>query len=149
MHREACDTLLLCRLYECIQKSEAIYFRLKVVVEERLEGTHLRIHNHYIACDTVLTECYTLISNSHGKIVDTVVLQGLGNLYSSSTIAVSLNHTYQLGLCFQERAIPVEVINNGIEVHFQNCFVYLLYQEFCQTVKTELSGTFQQDNFIV
>ena len=131
MNREARDTLLLSRLHQRIEESEAIHLRLKVVVEERLEGRHLWVHNHDITCDTILTECHTLISHSHSKIVDTMVLQSLGYLYGASPIGISLYHTYQLGRRFEERAIPIEVVNHGIKVHLQHRFMYLLHQEFC------------------
>ena len=74
MNREARDTLLLCSLHECIHESEAIHLWLKVVVEERLEGSHLWVHNHDIACDTVLTERHTLVGNSHSEVVNTMIL---------------------------------------------------------------------------
>ena len=148
MYRPSCDTLLTRCPYESIEKTEGIDLWLKVIVEHGLEGGHLRIHNHDIGCDASLTERNALIGNSYSEIVNTMILKGLGYLYSSCPIGIGLNHTDHLGLWLKKRAVVIEVIHNGIEVHLENCLMDFLLQLFCYLIKTETTGTLQKYQFI-
>ena len=128
MHRPSRDSLLLCSTNQGIHQSETVYLRLQVVVEHRLEGGHLRIHDHDILCDAVATQCDALVGHSNRQIVHTVVLQCLGHFHSSCTVGVGLHHAHQLRLGFQERAVVVQVVDHRIQVHLQNGLVHFLFQ---------------------
>ena len=109
VYRHTCDALLACSMTQGIKQTEGIDLRLEVVVEHSLEGCHLRIHNHDVGSDASLTQCHALIGNRHSKIVNTMVLQSLGYLYRSGTIAVSLYHADEFRFRFHVLTIPVEV----------------------------------------
>ena len=128
VNRESGDTLLLGSLDECIEQSERINLRLQVVIEHGLEGCHFRVHNHDVAGDTVLAKGDTLIGNSHSQIIYTMILQGLGNLYRSGTIAIRLDHADQLGFRLHEGTVVVEVGNHRIQVDLEGGFMHLLHQ---------------------
>ena len=148
VNREAGDTLLLCCLNQGIEDAERINLWLQVVIKHGLEGSHLWVHNHNVAGDTTLAKGDALIGNSHSQVIDTMVLQGLGNLYRSCTVTIRLDHTNQLGLWLHERTIIVEVGYHGIEVDLQGRLVYLLHQKFGQLVETKLASTLQEDNLV-
>ena len=144
----ACDTLFASSLNQCIHQSEGVDLRLQIVVEHRLESRHLRIHNHDVGGDASLTERHTLIGHSHCEIIDTMVLQRLGNLNGTCAIGISLDHTHHLRLGLQERAIVVEILHNGIEIHLKDGLVNLLLQLFRNLVETKRTGSLQQDELI-
>ena len=142
------DTLLTGSLDQRIHQTEGIHLRLQVVVEHRLEGRHLRVHDHDIGGDASLTERDTLVGHSHGEIIDTLILQGLGDLHSTSTIAVGLDHAHHLRIGLQERTEIVQVLHHGIEVHLEDGLVDLLLQLLRDLVETKRTGAFQQDQFV-
>ena len=142
------DTLLPGGLDERVQQAEGIHLRLQVVVEHGLEGRHFGIHNHDVLRDTVAAQRHTLVGYRHGQIVHAMILQGLGHLHGTGSIAVGLHHTHNLSFGAQERAVVVQVIHQCVEVHLQDGLVHLLHHQFRQSVKTELTGTFQQDNLV-
>ena len=148
MYRPSSDTLLARCPYESIEKTEGIDLWFKVIVEHRLEGSHLRIHNHDIGGDASLTKRYSLIGNSHSEIVNTMILKSLCYLYGSCTIGIGLDHTDHLGLRLKERAVVVEVGHNGIEVHLENRLVDLLLQLLRNPVETETAGALKKYQFI-
>ena len=149
MHRPSCDTLLLGRMNQRIHQSEGIDLWFQVVVKHRLEGRHLRIHNHDVLCDAITTERHARVGNGHSEVVDTMVLQRLGYLYGTCTIGIRLHHTYQFGFRFQERTVVVQVIHHCIEVHLQDGLMHLLLQQLRQMIEAKDAGTFQQDDLIM
>ena len=148
VNRESGDTLLLCSLDERIEQSERIHLRLQVVIEHGLEGSHFRVHDHDVAGDTVLAKGDPLIGNSHSQIIYTMILQGLGNLYRSGTIAICLDHTDQFGFRLHEGTVVVEVGNHRIQVDLEGGFMHLLHQQFGKLIETKLAGTLQEDDLI-
>ena len=127
MYRPSRNTLLFSSMNKGIHQSERVNLRLQVIVEHRLEGRHLRIHNHNVLRDAVTSQGDALVSHSHSQIVNTMLLKCLGHLDSTSTIGVSLHHTHELGLWFQERTIIVQIVNNGIKVYLEDGLVYFLF----------------------
>ena len=148
MHRETSDSLLLGSLDKGVEQTERVNLGLKIIIEHGLEGGHLWIHDHDIAGDTVLAKRHTFIGNSHGKIVHTVILQGLGYFHCSCSIAVGLDHADQLGLGLHKRAIVVQVGYHSIEVHFERGLMHLAYQELGKLVETKLACALEQDDLI-
>ena len=148
MYGPAGDTLLTGCLDKCVHQTERIDLRLEIVVEHGLEGGHLGIHDHDVGGDAGLTERHTLVGHSHGEIVYTMILQRLGYLYGTRTIAVSLDHTHHLRLRLQERTVVVQVVDHGIEIHLKDGLVHLLFQLFRNLVEAERTGTLQQDQLI-
>ena len=148
MYRPSCYSLLTRCPYESIEKTERINLWLKVIVEHGLEGGHLRIHNHDIGRDASLTKRHSLISNSHSEIVNTMILKSLCYLYRTCSIGIGLNHTHHLCLWLKERAVVIEVIHNGIEVHLEDCLMDFLLQLLCYLIKAETTGTLQKYQFI-
>ena len=65
---------ILGSLDEGVHNTETINLRFEVVVEHRLEGSHLGVHNHDIARDTVLAQSDALVSHCHCQIIHTMVL---------------------------------------------------------------------------
>ena len=143
------NTLLLSGTDEGIHQTERVDLWLEIVVEHRLEGRHLRVHNHNVLRNAVATQCDALVSNSHCEVVDTVVLQGLGNLHGTSAIGVGLDHADQFGLRLQEGAIVVEVVDQCVEVNLQNGLMDLLLQLFSDTVEAKGTGTLDEDDLVV
>ena len=147
--RPAGDTLLTGGLDQRIQQTEGIDLRLQVVVEHGLEGGHLRVHDHDVGRDASLTQGDTLVGHSHRQIIDTMVLQRTGNLHRTSAITVGFDHAHHLRLGFQERAVVIQILHHGIEVHLKNGLVNLLLQLFRNLVEPERTGTLQQDQFMM
>ena len=85
-----------------IHQAERIDLWLQVVVEHRLESSHLWVHNHDVLRDAVVAKRDALVSYGYGKIVDTMLLKRFGNLHSTSTVGISLHHADELRLWFQE-----------------------------------------------
>ena len=102
MYRPSRDTFFLSGFDEGVEEAERVDLRLEVVVEHRLESRHLRVHDHDVRCDAVTAQRSTLIGDSHGEVVDTVVLQRLGNLHTAGTVSVSFDHAHELRLGFHE-----------------------------------------------
>ena len=149
MYGPACDTLLTGCLDESIHQTERVDLRLEIVVEHGLEGGHLWIHDHDVGGDAGFAEGDALIGNCHSEIVDTVILQGLGNLHSTSAIGVGLDHTDHLRLGFQERTVVVQIIHHSVEVHLEDGLVDFLLQLFGNLIKAKRTGSLQEDEFIV
>ena len=78
-----------------------------------------------------------------------MVLQRTGNLDSPGAIAVGLDHAHHLCFGFQERAVVIQILHHGIEVHLKNRLVHLLLQLFRNLVEAERTGTLQQDQFMM
>ena len=133
---------------EGIHQTEGVDFGLEVVVEHRLERRHLGIHDHYIGGDAGLAERDPLIGHGHGKVVYAVILKRLGNLHGPCPIGVGLDHAHHLGLGFQERAVVVQVLHDGIEVHLEDGLVNLLFQLFCDAVEAEWTGSLKEYQFV-
>ena len=142
MNGQSRNAFLLGSLDKGVEQSERIHLRFEVIVEHRLEGGHLRVHDHDVARDTILAQRNALVRHSHGQIVHTVVLQRLGYFHRTSPIAVGLDHADELGVRLHERAVVVEVGHHGIEVYLEGCLVHLPYQEFSELVETELACAF-------
>ena len=77
-----------------------------------------------------------------------MILQGLGYLHGTCTVAVCLDHAYQLGFRLHKRTVVVQIGYHGIQIHLQRCLVYFLYQQFGKLVETKLTGAFQQNHLI-
>ena len=148
MDRETGYSLFLSCLDERIEQTERVNLRLQVVIEHGLEGGHLRIHNHDVAGDAVLAQRNALIGYSHSQIVYTMILQGLGYLHGTCTVAVCLDHAYQLGFRLHKRTIVVQIGYHGVQIHLQRSLMYLLYQQFGELVETKLTGALQQNHLI-
>ena len=65
---EVGDTLALSGMDEGFEESEAVDLRLKVVLKERLERRHLRIHHHDIGCDACTPQLDTFVGNGHSNL---------------------------------------------------------------------------------
>ena len=78
-----------------------------------------------------------------------MILQRLGNLHCSSTIAVGLDHTYHLRLRLQERAEIVQVVHKRVQVHLENGLMHLLLQQFCNLLEAESAPSLQENHLIV
>ena len=78
-----------------------------------------------------------------------MVLQGLCHLHGSCAIGICLHHTHQFGLRLQEGAVEVQVIHHRIEVHLQYRLMHFLFQQLCEMVETEDTGTLQKNYLIV
>ena len=148
MYWPACNTFLTGCPNKGIHQPEGIDFRFQVIVEHRLEGRHLRIHNHNVGRNTSFAECDTLIGNSHSQIIDTMILKRLGDLNGTSAIGIGLDHTDHLRIWLQKRAIVIQIVYHSIQVYLQDRLVDLLFQLFSNLIETETAGTFQQDQFV-
>ena len=137
------DSFLTSGLDKGIHQSEGVHLWLEVVVEHCLEGRHLWIHDHDIGGDASLTEGNTFIGHGDSQIVDTVVLQRLGNLHGTCTIGIGLDHTHHFRIRLQERTVIVQVLHNGVEVHLENRLVHLLLQLFRNLVEAKRTGALQ------
>ena len=83
---ELSDAFALGSMNECLEQIEVVNLGLQIVGEEVVEGRHLRIHNHYVAGDTSLSQCYTFIGHGYSQIVHLVVLQGFAHFYASCSV---------------------------------------------------------------
>lgn len=135
-------TLLFRRLDQCVEQPERIDLRLQPVVEHRLEGRHLGIHYHYVRRDSILSQRYALIGNSHSEIVHAMILQRLCNLHRTRSVSVGLYHADEFRVGFHHRAIVIKIRYHRVEIHFERCLVYLLYEKLRQTVETKLRAPF-------
>ena len=90
MYREVGDTLLFGCMDKGIQQSEAIDLRLQIVLEERPESAHFRVHNHDIGGNARITERNSLISNGNSQIIYPMILQYLCHLNGPCTIGIRL-----------------------------------------------------------
>ena len=149
MYRPSCDTLFLCSLNKCFQQPERINLWLQIIVEHRLESRHLWIHYHDILGDTMATQRYALVSNGNSQIIYTMVLQRLGHFHSSSSIGIGLHHANQLCFRLHERAIVIQVVDQCVQVDFQNRFMHFLLQAFCDAVEPERTGSLDQYHLIM
>ena len=149
VNRPACDTLLTGCLDEGIHQTEGVDFGFQIIVEHGLKGRHLGVHNHDIGGDASLAKGDTLVGHGHGKIVHTVVLQRLGNLHGPSPVGISLDHADHLRLGPEEGAEVVQVLNHGVEVDLEDGLMNLLLQLLGDPVKTERTGTLQENKFVV
>ena len=149
MYRPSGNTLLTCCLDQRIQQSEGIHLRFQVIIEHRLESGHLRIHHHDATGDARFPQGYTLISHSHSQIIHMMILQCLGNLHRSGSIAISLDHAHHLRLRLQERAKIVQVVNKRVQVHLENGLVHLLLQQFSNLLEAESAPSLQENHLIV
>ena len=149
MNRPARDTFLTSCLDEGIQQTEGVNFGLKIVVEHGLESRHLRIHNHNVGGDASLAKGDALVGHCHSKIVDTVILQCLGNLHSTCSIGVGLDHAHHLRLGLEEGTVVVQVLHHGVEIHLKDGLMHLLFQLFRDLIEAERTSAFQENQFIV
>ena len=149
MHWPTRDTLLTCRLDECIQQTEGIDLWFQIVVEHRLESRHLRVHHHDIGGDACLTERHALIGHSHSQIIDALILQCLGYLHSTCTIGICLDHAHHLRVGMEERAEVVQIIDHRIQIHLKDGLVNFLLQLFRDEVEAKRTGTLQKNQFVV
>ena len=144
MHWPTRDTLLTCRLDECIQQTEGIDLWFQIVVEHRLESRHLRVHHHDIGGDACLTERHALIGHCHSQIIDALILQCLGYLHSTCTIGICLDHAHHLRVGMEERAEVVQIIDHRIQIHLKDGLVNFLLQLFRDEVEAKRTGTLQK-----
>ena len=143
------DALLAGLPDEGIEQSEGVDLGLQVVVEERLERCHLRVHHHDVGRDARIAQRHSLIGHGHGQVVHTVFLQGLGYLDGPSPVSVGLDHAHELGLWLQQRTVVVQVVHHSVEVYLKDGLVYLLLQQFRDALEAEAAGAFQQDGLVV
>ena len=78
-----------------------------------------------------------------------MILQGLRHLYGASTIGIGLDHADQFCLGLEERTEIVQVVDNGIQVDFEDGFMHLLFQLLCDLVEAKHTSAFNQDQLIV
>ena len=149
VHRPARDALLAGGGYEGIQQAEAVDLGLQVVVEERLEARHLRVHHDDILCDASAAQLSPLVGGGHGQVVHALVLQRLGNLHGTGTVGVGLDHAHQLGARLHHRAIVVQVVHHGVQVYLENCLMHALLQQLADALEAKSAGTLQQHHLVV
>ena len=74
MNGETGNAFFLRFFHQSIKQSERVNLGFEVIIEHRLKGGHLRIHNHDVAGDAVLAQRYTLISHCNSKIIHAMIL---------------------------------------------------------------------------
>ena len=89
----------------------------------------LRVHNHDGQRDAVLTQLYTFIGICHCQIVHAVELQNIGDLIAAAAIAESLDHSHHLRFRFEQRLIYFQIIDQCIQVYFQNGLMRFFLQQ--------------------
>ena len=125
---------------------EAVDLRLQVVVEHRLEGRHLRVHDEDVGGDARLAQLRAFVGHGHGQIIHAVLLEGLGHFVRASAVGRCLHHAGHLHAGTQEGAVVVEVLHQRAEIDFEDGLVHLLLQQFGQGVEAEAAGTLDEDN---
>ena len=60
------DALLFGGFHKGVEQAEGVNFGLQIVVEHRLEGCHLRIHDHDVARDAIAAQRNALVGHGHG-----------------------------------------------------------------------------------
>ena len=149
MNREVGYTFLFCLADQCIQQTETVDFRFKIIFKEGLEAAHLRIHDNDIGLDARLTQIHAFVGNRYSQIIDLVILQCLGNLNGSGTIGRSLDHTNHLGFRLEKATVIIQVIHHGIKVNLQDRLMDLAFQQIGQLVKPERTRTFDQYHILM
>ena len=128
MNRIARYAFVLRGLYERVEQAETVDFGFEFIVEQRFKRAHFRVHNHYIARDSVLAQCHALVGHGHGQIVNPMFLQSFGNLYCAGAISVGFYHANQFCFGAKKRAIEIQICHYGGEINFQNRFVNLAHK---------------------
>ena len=119
-----------------------------MIVEHRLESRHLRIHNQDVGRDARLTQLRTLVSHRHSQIVHALVFERLGYFERPCPVCRSLDHTNHLGFRLKFVAIIVQVVNQSVQIDFQNGFMHFQFQQIGNFIEMESSCPFNQHHLI-
>ena len=148
MDRIRGDAPAFCLFYHCVEQAETVHFRLQLVFKQDIEAAEFRIHDDKRDRDTLLAQFFSFVSNGNSQVVATMFLQCLCQFIGTSSVSESLDHADHLSLWLQLRAVIVEVMDNGIQVHFQDRLMYFLLQQLGYTLEMELAGAFYQDQLV-
>ena len=139
VNREIGNSFLFSRLNQFIEQVEAIDFRLQLIVEHCLEGSQFRIHDDDGAVNACLAKFGAFIGYGHGQVIHPMILQGLGHFVRTGSVCRRLHHTHHLGIGLQLAPIVIQVINQGIQIDFENGFVHLQLQAIGYVIEMKAS----------
>ena len=148
MYRVVFHIKLLRLAYNLAAHVEREHLRLQTVVEQRLVVDHLRVEHHYRHRDSRLAQRHALVVSRHGDIRRPLLLQSLGKLVGSGSVAESLQHTHNFRVGLQPRPVEVEVVHQRVEVHLQHRFVLPRLEHLYYAVESEFRRALQQDEFL-
>ena len=85
----------------------------------------------------------------HGKVVTAAILQGLSNLVAAGSVATGLDHADGLGAGLDERFEELEVVGQGVQVHFHDRDVLLGFQHVDNLAEAEAGVTLDEDGLFL
>ena len=124
VYGETLYALLLGCVYQGVEQFETVYFRLKVVLEKRVECRHFRIHYNNACCDAGASQVGSFVGHGHGKVVYAAVLQSFGYFNRTSSVCRGFDHAGDFCLGFHERTVEIEILGNGFEIDIECGFVH-------------------------
>src|ERR1035441_3128670 len=130
MYREWADNLILRPLAKCfsemIQEIKTINFGLQIKIYHGIKALQIRIHNHDRHVNSSLAQFNTFIGIGHCKIIHTLELEDICNFKTSTAIRESLYHGHDFSFGFNDGAVIIQIMSDGIKIYFQYRFVILL-----------------------
>ena len=87
----------------------------------------------------------------HGdsKVVAAAVLQRFGNLITAGAITAGLNHAHCLGAWLDERFEELEIVGQGVQIHFHDRHVLFGFKQVDNLAEAETRIALDEDGLIV
>lgn len=145
---EVCDALFFGCMDELFEDIETEYLWFEAVVKEHLEGCGLWVHYHDVGGDASLAEIGTFICHSYSKIVNAIVLESLACFERTDSIAACLDHAYHLGFGFHEVAVIANIVDECVEVNFEDGLMNFEGEEIADLVETIAASTLDEYKFV-
>ena len=112
-----------------------------------MESRHFRVHHHDARRDARAAQFHALVRHGHGQVVHPAVLQRLGDFHRPRAVGRSLHHARDFRGGLEERAVEVEVLRDGVEVHVERRFVYALREHRRDLFEAKLACSLHEHHF--
>ena len=131
------------------QHLHGVDFRFEAVGEHRAVIHYLRIHDDDRHRYAALPQFYTLVEHRNRQISSALRLQGLGYLVAAGAVAGGFHHGDESGAGGEVRPEIIEILDHGVEVHFEHGFMFPRLEHLGQPLETELRRTLDEDGLVL
>ena len=137
------------RFGEAFKNAETVDVGFEIVTDYVVETFFFGVHYHDRKCDAVATEVDAFIAIGDGKVVDMVVLKGVGDFDFAGTVAGSLDHGHETCARANKGAVVVEVVDEVVEIDFHDGLMGFATEDASDVFEVETAGSFKEDDFVI
>ena len=127
MYRHILQTFLFRRRYNLLKRGKRIDVRLKVILQDKIHGSYLGVHDNDRQSYTCAAQFNTFVGNGNCEVICHLsCLKSFADLQAACAVGEGFDHTGEFGGRFEQRAEEAHVIHQGSQVDTHDSLMGLL-----------------------